>query len=679
VPAVEEAVRQVVAAPDRAAQLRAMSALARAAAGQLASAFQLLHQSGSDGPRLALDFAARLPDPLPAGLIQAMHALLAGRAVPVPVRLSAAARLLAAVPDDAGAVTPVVQAVTEGLSRSRALERMIQLQCRVEKCQALDELIATAEREVQLRCPKCTVRLPRRELTAHLWQRHRLVFEKGEARDPRPLLDAAVTMAVGAADPAAIDRTFLLTRHYYPDATPRQVLQALAARGGVGTEHLLERAAEDDAGLCPVCLAAVADPVPPLPPPAVLSEGRFVADGYTVDVEDAPTGRFVTFATPHDEPTRDPDTGRRRHPRTLAVLVALPLFVLAVLGTLVVPARLANPVWLAVWLALVGWLAYLAVRLSRKPLPDRTDRAADIIWVEAVPTVGRTPAAVRFLTRVCRASIGVGDPVERAATLFELSQHAAVLAPKSAGYLQLLAAVRVLEVFDIARLGRDKVLALLGVMEPFLRGELSPAYAEAVAEIVLEDGVLAPGDAERLGVLVLGAAFESELQPADLATIGRFCPWFRQLILGAQPTHLTQLAAVWRGRHSQPWSAVGDAVSVFELARESPAAARRLLADFPDLLLRIEASGATNDPVLLTVEGVRSFSGRTPARSANWLRYRTEKLLPVAESLGQKSSGKRVAEMLAPLAVTCPLCGAQSVLRTGRIGTPWGALAAGAK
>jgi hypothetical protein len=675
---VEEAVRQVVAAPDRAAQLRAMGALARTAARQPAAAFTQLRQSGDDGARLALDFASRLSGSLPADLVAAMRAALAERSVPVPVRLAAAARLLADAPGDAA---PVVQAVTAGLSRSRALERMIQLQCRVETCPALDALIAAAEAEARLRCPKCTAPLARRDLPAHLWQRHRLVYDRGEARDPRPLLDAAITTAVASGNPAALDGTFSLTRHYYPDATPRQVLQALAARGATGLEHLQERAADEDAGLCPVCLAAVADPVPPLPPAAALSGGRFAADGYAADVEDAPTGRFVTFATPHDVPTREPDTGRRRPPRTLAVTAALPVLVVAVLGTLVVPARLVNPVWLAVWLALVGWLVYLAVRLYRAPLPDRTDRAADIVWADVVPTVGRTPAAVRFLVRVCRASVGVGDPVERAAALFELSQHAGVLAAKGAAYQQLMAAARVLEIFDIARLGRDKVVSLLGVVEPFLRGEAPPAYAEAVAQIVLEDGVLAPGDAERLGVLVIGAAFENGLQATDLATVGRFCPWFRQLILGARPAHLTQLAAVWRGRNSQPWSAVGDAMSVFELARESPASARRLLAECPDLLLRIELPGGGNDfgPLLLTVDGLRSFKGRPPAKFAErlraWQRYRAEKLLPAAEALGQAGGGKRVAAMLAPLNVTCPLCGAQSVLRTGRVGTPWGALA----
>ncbi len=715
-PAVAELVRQAVAAGDRATQHRGVLKLARTVpTAEAAQVFQALARSGRDGPRLALEFAARLPGRLPPDLVRAAVPVLADRGVAVPVRLAAAAAVLASVPDEPRSVGTVIRAVTAGLSRSRALERMYQLQSRVEKCEALDALAAAGEAKVRMRCPRCPGRFTRRELIPHLWHAHRLVFEHGNARDPRALLDAAISAAAASGDADGIDRAYLLAEHYYPDSDPLQVLQALAARGAADptqTDRLLDRAAEEGAGLCPVCLSAVPDPVPPTPPPANVSAGRVSADGYAVDVTDGPGGRFVTLTLPGADPVCEPDAAPRRTPRQAAVLVALPLLLLTALAVLVVPAQVANPAWVAVWLAPVGWMAYLAVRLIREPLPDRTERAIDLAWGKLAPLVGRTPPAVRFLTRLARASVGVGDPGSRAAIVFELVQHAAVLADKGGPYQQFLAAVRVLEVLDQGRLGRERVSGLVGVFEPFLRGELGPAYAEAAAEVVLGSAALPAGDAGRLGVLVVGAAFESGLTPADLVTVGRFCPWFRRVVLNAGPGHLALLHAVWRGRNGRPWSAVGSAETAFELAREQPAAGRRILAEFPDALLRAnvgDAAEAEVGPVLVTARGVvvagflvadpdaavklertsdgwrlqfgphrLVISGRVQPRLERelrgWLRYRAEVLFPEADRIGGRGTGPRAAGMLAALAVTCPLCGARSALRAGRIGTPWQAL-----
>jgi hypothetical protein len=709
-PAVAELVRQVVATADRAGQHRALLKLSRVGVAGTLSIIRLLAGSGPDGPRLALEYVSRLPDKLSADLVRATLPLLADRSVPAPVRLAAAATLLGSVPDGPRAVGAVVRAATAGLSRSRALERMYQLQSRVEKCEVLDALVAVAEGRVRLRCPRCPARLSRRELIPHLWHLHRLAYQHGQARDPRVLLDAAITTAASAGEPDGIDHSYLLAAQYFPDSDPRQVLQALAARGAsdpTQTDRLLERAADEGAGLCPVCLSAVPDPVPPLPPPANVSDGRVSAEGYSVDVADGTGGRTITV--PGAGPMHEPDAASRRSPRQTAVIVALPLLLLTAVAVVVVPARLANPAWVGVWLGLVGWLVYLAVRLARTPLPDRTERAVDLAWSRLAPVVGRAPPAARFLTRLARASIGAGDPVARGTVVFELVQHAAVLAEKGAAYQQLLASARVLEVMDQGRIGRERIAGLVGVFEPFLRGELGPAYAEAGAETLLASDALASGDAERLGVLVVGAAFENGLTPADLVTVGRYCPWFRRVVLSARPDHLALLHAVWRGRNSRPWAAVGDAATTFELARETPAAGRRILGEVPDTLLRVnvgDAAEAELGPVLVAVRGVMVagftvadpaapvevsrtsdgwrlrfgphrlvLSARVPTRVADelrrWLKYRAATLFPEAERPSPRGPGSRAVGILAPLAVACPLCQARSVLRAGQMGTPW--------
>jgi hypothetical protein len=53
-----------------------------------------------------------------------------------------------------------------------------------------------------------------------------------------------------------------------------------------------------------------------------------------------------------------------------------------------------------------------------------------------------------------------------------------------------------------------------------------------------------------------------------------------------------------------------------------------------------------------------------------WVRYRTDKLVPLAES-SDRVNIDRVRRVLGPLAQTCVLCGAECVCRSGRVGEPW--------
>ncbi len=710
-------IRQAEAATDRAGQLRALTQLTRANPRHGANIYLHLAALRPDGPRLALEFVTRYAGKLSRELIRTALPALADKTIPIPVRVAAAGTMLDAVPDESRSVTPIVLAVTTGLPRSRVMERMLQLQSRVEKCEALDALIATSEGKVRLRCPRCPARLTRRDLIQHLWHQHRLVFEHGTARDPRTILDETITATAASTDPHEVDRTFLLTEYYYPDSSPQQVLQALAARSddAMPTERLLTVVADDHAGLCPVCLNAVPDPIPPLPPPAEVSDGRISADGYEASVEDAPLGRVFSVATPGETSLREPEDGRRRSPRLVATLFAFPLFLLAMVGAIAIPDRFANPIWLAVWLSGVGWLAYVALRLVRKPLRDRTGRVIELAWQELAPGAGRTPEAVRFLTRLCRASLGARQATQRHHEVFELAQQSSVLGMKGGAFAQLHAAVRLLEVFDAAQLGREKMPGLVEVFAHFLRGDATLGYAEAVSEMLLTPGVLAPGEARRLGVFVIEAAFMLGWLPSDLAMLGRFAPHFRTLLLNARPDYLGLLYAVWRGRDARPWSAAGDAATIFNLAAEAPAETRTILANDPDVVLRLYLPAdveAVLGTVLLTARGVTiadrsvndpaaaietqrtpsgwrlqfgphrfTLEGKLPDRAPDylraWVKLWAEKLSPAAQQTSGRGPGKRVVTMLAPLAVACPLCGMQSVVRTGRVGTPWQALAGG--
>ena len=714
---LDEFVRRAITAPDRAGRVAVLRELVRAHTGKrsVADVVAALSAEGKKGKRLALEFLARLRPPIPMVAVVAAGALLANRKLPTILRVAAAGRILSAVPDSPDAVRPVLGWLTVGLSRPRTLSRLFALQCRVRKCATLDGFVKSAEGKLKFRCPRCPARLPKAEFIRHLWAAHRLEFAKGTARDSQKILDEAVTAGAkrDPDDPAPLDRAFAVAAVHYPDSPPGQTLQALAARsGGAGVEPLVSRAARDHAGLCPTCLAAVPDPVPALPPPLALGGGRLVGDGYSVTVSDSPAGRKVDVVTPKGAEPGTPPTSRLS-PRLAAVIFASPIVLLGAVLAAVLPVGTASPLLVVGWLTAIAWLVYLAVRFLRNRLPDANDVAVDRAWSDVVPGIGRKPPAVRFLARLCRTSLRAGSPEARTKAVWDTVEHAAVLADKGWPHQQWLAAARVLQAVDGTKAGRERVAALAGVFEPFLRGEASVGYADAAAETILGADVLQPGEPERLAVLVAGMAFEVGLTPADLAAVGRFAPGFRRLLPDPADDHLRRLHTVWRVRTKKPWAENGPAAHAFELA-EAPAS-RKVLADFPDTLLRVLVDDHVETdagPLLLCTRGFAvggkvvtdaaagvevtkskttpgydltvgphriALARRPPTKFATdlraWLRFWGT--IAKGPTPGDRANPDKLTGFFAPLASGCPLCRAQVVVRAGRFGVTWDKVKAG--
>ena len=707
--------REALAAPDGRVRSQLVRRLARVAhaAGRVPEAFEALHTSGPGGATPALELVAWSPDPVPASLAPLVLPALQNADLPVPLRTAVAGRLLSAVPDDPRAVTPIVQALTEGTSKAVTLDRLLDLERHVVRCDTLDVLVEAAEANTALRCPRCDERLTRFDLIRHLWTRHGLLCHDGQAVEPRGVLAATIAAAAEGRDARLLDESFAAHAAYYPDEDRRLVFQALASQGppdAAEVEQLLTAADADRAGLCPVCLNAIPDPLPELPPEASCGAGRVSAEGYFVEVRDGPGGRGVEVGRPRGDLETLTRVGPRLSSRLAGVYVALPALVLGTLATVLIPGRVVSPVVPAavtVALALVG---YLIGRYARKPLPDATAQALALAWSDLTPGIGRSPAAVRFLTRLCRISLRLGDPVNRSPAVYELVEHAAVLADRGPAQMQLLAAVRVLQAFDGATLGREKIAGLAGVFRPFVRAELPPAYGEAAAELVLSVPEERPGELARLAVLVLADAFDAGLSAADLMTVARFLPNFRDLISGALPDHLRLLQVAFENRRGFLWAKVGNASTVFEFAEASPTESRKLLAVHPDALLVLELDDATEAElgrVLVTARGLavgpvvvadpdaaievvkagdglwrlqlgasrlplgRKLPDRLPGQLRAWLRFRDAVLMPLAERDDDRTASEAAAQVLTPLVVTCPLCQTAGVHRRGRVGTPW--------
>ena len=704
-PSTDDMLRQATTARTRRSRGKALAALARHAAktNSAQDLFRRLVMSGETGPKLGLELYARLPGAPPAEMTNPVLRLLKQLEGGGTVGLAAAGKLLATYPDTPDAFKAVLAVISAGQSRHRVLERLVGLQALGVASAMLDKTVAATEAKLMMKCPKCRVQLTRTALVKHLWDEHKLVWDAGNVRTPEAILERAMRRTASVhPNPKRIDAAFGRTAQFFPDVSPRQVFQALAARGSAHPtqlEPILDRVASDGAGLCPACLSALPDPIPKLPAPAPVGSGRLAAEGYAVEVIDTPIGRRVVVETRAGMA----DGGRQLPPRVLAALVGGPFLLAAVGLTAVLKPELSLPVGGITLVA--GWLAYLAARLTRKPLPDATDVAVDRAWSEIVPGIGRKPAAVRFLIRLCRTSINRGEPIDRTPAVWELVEQAAVLADRGGPHVQLLAAARVLQVCDDATAGRERVAGLVKAFTPFARSELPLAYAEAVAEVLLASGAMSAGEGRRLAVLIIGALFEAGYLPADITTITGFAPWLRSLLGEPTDIHLNTLHTVWRGRTQRRWTEVGPAETIFELAERSPTDAKRVLTAHPDAVLVVETAEAVDreiGPVAVCTTGVGAAgavvadpdaavqlaaTGRELTFGSHrigldkkllnsvalalrgWLKYRGRVLMPQVQQRSQdQATTARAAAVLAPLRVTCPLCGTASLVRTGQIG-----------
>lgn len=724
---IAEWVRRIAGNPDRRKRARLLTVLVRRTPTESdrVTAFQLLSRIATDGPRLALVYLSRLPGSLPPSLIALAVPLFGEEAVSSTARIAAAGRCLDAVADRSASVGPILTALTGGLSRIRVLERLIRLQSRVKSCQTLDKTINTTERKVQYPCMMCRKTFTRRQYIQHLWVQHRLTYQRGKRVEPQPFVEQAINAATRATtlaatntvtqadDPSALDMAFAVSRLYYPDVPIHQVLQAILARSPADPAQLgrlLELAAEQQAGLCPVCLTTLPDRIPPLPPPLSLAGGRLAGDGYAVDIQTSRGTRSATIQTRTGEQLPAP-VFPRWSGRILGLLIAFPLLLLAGVLAVLLPGDSRS-----LWIGTLGcvaaaWLGYFAARGLRQALPDPNTEAVRLAWETLVPGIGRRLPAVRFLIRLCRASLGEGDIPARAPTVWEMVEQSAILADKGGVYLQFLAAIRVLQVYDAAVQGRDRVSGLASLLDPFFQGEIAPIYAEATAESLLDPpGLLRNGERGRLAVLLLHSAFQVGFQPIDLDEIGSFLPWFRRLLGEADRQTLELLRIIWQDRSAQRTGSPAGKRSIFELARASPTESTAILAQFPDAWFVLETDPvhrAELGPIVLARSGLMLAGKRltdpdepieqVSDEQGTWFLYfgkhqvRLRKKLPAAlmselrnglrerfrllnthlDRTPTSAPTQRTTMILAPLVQTCPLCQTAAVVRTGTLGRKW--------
>jgi hypothetical protein len=613
---------------------------------------------------------------------------LAQPAIPAPARIAAAARALKVLPDRDRPVRRIARALISGLSRSQGLDRLRQLQNQVETCAALDRFIDERERRLRLRCPRCRARLPRVEMVKHLWHEHGLLLERGKARSAERTLEVLSARFSETGGGAHLDQVGATSG---PDGLRRWL-----AREGAPIEDLtplLTEARDREAGLCPQCLSNLPVALASLPRPLTDSRGRLAGEGFAVEV-----GGNAWFRTLRVTTAERTAIGRRSlAPRAMSMLAAAAVLVGALFF-----ARTLSAALVGIALAAV---VYTIARACLSSSRSHSDRAIDAAWTRLGAGLAERLHAARFLTRLCLASSDRGDAEARAWILNAMTRRAGRLAAESDEELQLLAASRVLQVEDMRRLGRDVTAGIAALAADGFTGAQPADYAEFVLGCYLAHPRL-PGELGRLRILLLQAAFDAGLAPRDLAHLWAGAPYLRRAML-VEPTHRVGLLfGLWRSRATTPWRSIGDAVTVYDLARSAPPTAARLLAQFPDFLLLHRPKGnlegllgpilvcargvsiggvITADPdaeVRLANEGRRLIFGRhrldvgiplvgeVPDLLASWLRFRTEVLMPFVEESASTGPEAVVRRILGPFCRRCLSCGTISTVSPGAIGHP---------
>jgi hypothetical protein len=700
-----ELAKQALAATEPAVRLRLVGRLGRTtrAADQMGAVADLLLAAGPTGNRVLLEWVARVPGQIPAAVTAKIVPVVAARHVPVSVRVAAAARLVRAVPDRIASVRPITRAVSAGLSPLRGLGRLRQLQHQVEHSGALDKLIDRREQRVKMDCPRCGVRLPRMEMVKHLWHDHGLWLDAGKVRSPQRAAEELQAEFTAGQSPDAIDRAALL-------AGPAG-LRAWLANADTPAEDLapFRTAAEEHrAGLCPGCLAELPAPVPSLPPPLDLADGRLVGEGHAVAVGGAAWVRTLTITTPDRVLRFGFDRPLRLAPRGAGTLAALPVVLAAVVAAALIPPTVVRPFLVVSWAVVLAAVVYALVRFTRKPLPPAGDRAVDAAWNVLARRLVEGSRGTRFLTRLCRASVARGDPVARSAVLGRVVERAAASAAESDEALQLLAVAKVLQVEDEARLGRDRVAGIAALVAGAFAGPQSADFAEYVAAAFL-DRAPPPDPAElaRLRVILIGAAFDALMRPRDLLNLWAVAPGLRRA-MAVEPAHrLGLLYGLWQIRNVRKWEQVGPADTAFELARIAPNLSGRVLRDFPDVLLHARPDPAAGDElglVLVCARGVVVGGRMTSDPGADvelirarfggyeltfgshrirlahkpsdgfvgslrgWLRFRANVLLPFIDGYLEPGPREVAERVLGPFCRKCRRCGTVSAVAVGKVG-----------
>lgn len=509
-------------------------------------------------------------------------------------RLAAVIRQVKVTGKEGPAAEEVFRALIAGLGRSRSLQRLRELETHIGASDALDRLRGELEDLKRMRCPRCSVELPRREMIDHLWNNHRLVLDGLRVRDPWQLLEDWLSQYADGGHPGLLDRARTFAERLDPANGRLRVHRLTLALGVADNEArtaLLSHAAAHRSSLCPHCFALVpassGHPVRPLN----VWRGRISGRGYRVEVSD----RGILSRLIIETPNRVLFRGREPKPRLTrdgaTVVFTGPLVLIAVLIAFGFPdLGAASLVLVVLLLGLALAIGTLIWKLWRWPRPP-ADLAVDHAWTYLVPRLhefGFSLDDAGFAGGLALTSTHHGNPELRMDPLREAISRTETAVAGGAGAVEPLAALHRLGISQRADRGIDPIPLVVGQVGRCFEGKLPLVFAEQLLE-AWEGDWWTPATLARLRILLCDRAFETGFEVRNLLEAGRVAPTLGAILAVKDADALARLRLLWSMRATRPWDRCGEAQTVFDVAEAREGG--DLLAKCGDLLLIQENAG----------------------------------------------------------------------------------------
>jgi hypothetical protein len=538
----------------------------------------------------AVALAGRIDIADHAAWSRTMLPLLARRLAPQELQVVAAARFLKKTGTEGPHAHEVLDAFLARSGKARSVERLRELAQLVGNIPLIVDRIYKIESRIRMRCPRCAVHLRRLEMAKHLWSEHGLLLDGNRVREPWKLVEDWIHDYRKKQDAVILVRTRQLGQHLDPERGLERVYRMILANHVDDVEArqvLTERARLHHASLCPGCYAVVPVGQDSVSRPLNESRGRLSREGYAVEVSERGFVPLLRVETPSSVVYEGREAGSWLTRSAASLILAGPCVFGALLIALLAwqkgSQRIEPVVLLSAAVLIYGFVAL--IWSFRRPL---VQRAIDHAWRLLVPALhgeGFSLDDSGFLAGLAMSSVGRGRVSSREEQLSRVLYGTERALEENLVPLAHLAALRRLEIADLAAVGRDPVTRAAGQVARCFQGELPLAYVQLLLG-EWEASWWTAGNLARLRVLLCDRAFEAGMEVLDLVETGHASPALADVIKSGDPDSLAQLRLLWSLRAERPWDTWSQAETVFQVAEEELPGNLKLLGVYPDLLLR---------------------------------------------------------------------------------------------
>lgn len=564
------------------------------------------------GQNIAIEICGRLTGPIAAPLVRMVLPFLDLRDLPRRARENAAITLLRGAGGDEALGIEILRAFLAQTSKKRGVEKLQQLEQRFGHSRAIDAVLMEVEDEIRMSCPRCPTELRKKDMVAHLWDRHRLYLDGQRVREPWRVIEDWVVDYGLEKDPQVLERCRNLALQDDPrDGLTR--LNRLLFRRGLRERELLselrEQASARNATLCPHCSATVDIAESLKIDPIVLDSSRLEGFGYLIEVSDRGLVPKVRVETPDAIVYRGREVGRTltRLGALLSAVVPITLATYAVLSWYFSDREVA-PELLGATAAGAGLLtAGLVYLLWPNPRPAK-ERLVHAAWRILVPEMLQRdfdPRAWGFLHGLVEITETVRRQRISHDLLLECCEEASNAARSEPLAQACLARLCRRSLADMAHAGEDPFDFVLTLAAECFKGKIPLSFlSDLLANFHGRDRTQwSDGDLNRLPILIAHQAFTAEAEIDDWLNLGRAYPRLASILNLEQRWHWLQYFSIWSQRNLAQWEEVSPALTMIELARDE-SEYEEILTHYPDVLLYAPKANIVIGSKGVWIEGV---------------------------------------------------------------------------